>query len=154
MSPTLALSSVKVISTVGLGLIAGYAIASPFLITPTIYKLSTRDNAPHLTQTQVASGRFLSGSSALIGTALASVYGVSEPLGRHPYMIYASILAFGTAAASELLATRKASEIVAEMNGEDLAGAFEGLIDAGYLVSALGLLAFGVSVVGNYGDYY
>lgn len=152
-------SSIKVISTVGLGLIAGYAIASPFLITPTVYKLSTRTNAPALTRTQVTSGRVVAGSAGLIGTLLACVYASSDDhVGRHPYLLYSSLLALATATTTELGATQRAIRIgsinVDDMNGEDLAREFEGLVRAGYFVSGLSLIAFAISAVGNYGDYY
>lgn len=156
--PSTTLSAIKVISTLGLGLIAGYSIASPFLITPIVYSLSTRSNASKLTRRQLSSTRVQSISAGVIGTALAGVYALSPKFARHPYLLYSAFLALCLSASSELLVTQKIQEIgsldLDDINGEDLTSKFEWLVRSGYVTSALGILAFVGSAIGNYGDHY
>lgn len=156
--PSSTLSSIKIISTLGLGLLAGYSIASPFLVTPTIHSLSTRSNAPKLTRRQLLSTRIQSISAGVISAALLAVYWQSPKIARHPYLLYSAFLSVCLTASSELLVSQKVQEIgrldVESINGEDLNSEFEWLVKSGYVASGLGVLAFAVSAIGNYGDYY
>lgn len=152
-------ATVKILSTVGLGLIAGYSFASPIELIPTIYSLSTRKTAPGLTSSQLLSNRVISIGSLAISTALMGTWALAGPQGRHPYLIYVSGVAASIVASAQLVVVPQIKAIEGmvsegeDVNGEELAREFEGLVRAGYLSSFLSLFAFGLSVVGIYGDY-
>lgn len=152
------ISSIKVASTIGLGLVAGFALSSPLQSTPTIYALSTRKNAPSLTRSQLTSSRILSSSTGLVAVLLSGVYSMSGTRARHPYLLYAAALALLTTASIEGLVVPKVQRIATfdadATNGEELAHEYEGLVQLGYLSSATSVLAFAISVIGNYGDLF
>lgn len=156
--PTSTISIAKVISTCGLGLLSGYAIASPLLITPTLESLSTRATASRVRDKQGLSLRATSAASAVMAGVLATTFTLSPEGARHPYLLYASVLALSSAVTLETFGQTTLRRLDAMTGGEEnpdaVEEAFTGLRWIGTAVAAALTTAFAVSVVGNYGDFY
>lgn len=152
------LSAIKVISTLGLGLLAGHSIASSFIVTRMIHTLSKRSNAPALARDQLLPINIQSVSAASISVALLGVYARSPDFARHPYLLYTSVLALGLSVSSKFLVAQKMREIgtldLDALNGEDVTNKIDKLVLSGYITGAFGTLGFLASAIGNYGDYY
>ncbi|CCG81434.1 protein of unknown function [Taphrina deformans PYCC 5710] len=156
---TTTISSIKIISTCGLGLLAGFTLASPVLITPTLDALSSKSTASVLSTAQGKSWRAVSGCAALVSAMMGlSFMGGATAGGRHPYLMYVMAGSAAAGLAAEVLVQGEVRGIKGlveqDGNGEAVVRGFVRLRRAGALVAGLFTAAFVVSVVGNYGDFY
>ncbi|OAA37283.1 hypothetical protein BBO_07665 [Beauveria brongniartii RCEF 3172] len=94
----------KFVGTVSLGLLTGVSYAVSRLALPALLELpsasSARASLAHLAASLQTS---LVALSSLAAAPLALAYAVAPPRARHPYLVYASLLAVLSAAAPRLL---------------------------------------------------